>query len=95
MTCAAPLMVDRVLRAIDHLAQLRLDAVAGDTEVAFRRAVLAGLAPYPIGVSSGERRSSIILRHREKLHPSPSATLCCPKTERPPVIHAQSTGYRP
>jgi hypothetical protein len=42
------LMVDRVLRVIDRLAQLQLDAVAGDPEVAFRRAVLAGLAPDPI-----------------------------------------------
>ncbi len=41
------LMVDRVLRVIDHLAQLQLDAVAGDPEVAFRRAVFS-LAPYSI-----------------------------------------------
>jgi hypothetical protein len=39
-------MVDRVLRVIDQLAQLQLDAVAGDPEVAFRRALLAGLAPF-------------------------------------------------
>ena len=33
-------------RVIDQLAQLQLDAVAGDPEVAFRRALLAGLAPF-------------------------------------------------